>query len=205
MPGHNAKRASVAVVMACAFVSGCVTRPVYEESWAEQVRVKSGACPDIDGVYQNTGEAFSRASHDTRVRELFSLAHVLNGAFSYVSFFDDDRLGQTFTDPAKDAHQTVSLQLTEGMLHIEAVLADGSTRTFDLAARGRCRDSTMLVEADWKQDDEFFVRTALALGRAEDGSLLVYRTTTEVVFFLVPLAGHDAAWIRFPPVSNGDS
>lgn len=198
----------IAVILVCAFVSGCVTRPVYGESWAEQVKVESGACPVIDGVYQNAGERFSKAKHDTYERRTVSLAHLLNGGIhTFGSHQADDRLGQTFYDPAEDAYQTVSFQLVEDKLHIKASLADGSTRTFDLPTRQRCRDSTvLLLKADWgdiviSRGFNVFERWTIALGRAEDGSLLVRQSEASLVWLVLPIGYTGADWIRFPPVA----
>lgn len=208
MSHTSIKRPLFFVVMVCAFASGCVGRAVYDESWAEQVKVESDACPAIDGVYQNAGERFAKAKHDTHERRAVSLAHLLNGGNYYLSHQADDQLGQTFEDPAEDPYQTVSLRLEEGKMNVEASLADGSTRAFDLPTRQQCRDSTLLLESDWGNSGtaiklSVIERTTLALGRAEDGSLLVHGSESSVFFilFLPFSAGTYGDWTRFPPVA----
>lgn len=188
-----------AVILASAFASGCGYHPVYDESWAEQVKVESDACPVIDGDYQNAGETFLKPPIGRIERENVSLAHLLNGWNDAGGHQADNRLGQTFYDPAEDAYQTVSLRLADGKLHIEAALADGSSRAFDLPTRRQCRDSTLLLEAFWDSFEIGYIRETVALGRAEDGSLLAYKAWTTV--FIAPLVGHDAVWIRFPPAA----
>ena len=191
----------LAVILICAFASGCVFRPVYGEFWAKQVKVESDACPVIDGNYQNAGEMFSKAKHDTYEHEMISLAHLMNRWDDIGAGKADKRLGMTFADPAEDAYQTVSLRLVKGKLHIEASLADGGARAFDLPTRQQCRDSTVVLEADWFDDGEAISgRKTLALGRAEDGSLLVYEAATEF-FWLWPIPSRSASWKRFPPVA----
>jgi hypothetical protein len=55
---------------------------------------------------------------------------------------------------------------------------------------------------DWNIDEISVVRNTLALGRAEDGSLLVRESGSGVVYFLVPIfAATGADWIIFPPVA----
>ena len=210
MLNGNANRPCLAVILACVFASGCVTRerPVYGIAWAEQVKVESDTCPVIDGDYQNAGERFSKAKHDTYEREIVSLAHLLNGGNYHVSHQADDRLGQTFYDPAQDVYQTVSLRLAEGKLHVEAARADGSTRAFDLPTRQRCRDSTLLLKKGWGDSGTAIYysiaeRTTLALGRAEDGSLLVRGSESTVGFVMyLPISWQTFAdWTRFPPVA----
>lgn len=205
----NAKRPCLAVILVCVLASGCVitTPPVYEESWAEQVKVKSGACPVIDGEYQDAGERFTRlpSPYD---RYAVSLAHLLNGWNDADGRKADNRLGRTVADLGQDASQTVSLRLVEGKLHIEASLADGSTRTFDLPTRQRCRDSmVLLLEAEWDHESDIDAavvsRSTLALGRAKDGSLLVRESELSVSYvFVVPIEAQTFAdWTRFPLVA----
>ena len=177
--------------------------PMDKGSWADQVKVESDACPVIDGEYQNVGATFTKAKHDTYECTPVSLAHLLNEWDDSELRKSDNRLGKTSPDPAKDTYRTVRLRLLDGKLHVEASLADGSTRAFELATRQRCRDSTLLLEADWDDSSEIgpFRRT-LALGRAEDGSLLVRESEWGVVFFFVPIPVFTAAyWTRFPPVA----
>lgn len=214
MPFIDAGRSCLAFSFTCALMSGCVARPVYDETWAEQVKVESGACPIIDGEYRNAGKPGMKEKHKAKCQECEhitrSLAHILNGGYGYEWHEAQDRLGHTTSDAATDEHQSIRLQLAEDKLHVEALLADGSTMTFDLPTRQRCRNSTVLLEVSWDGTDimgsvPFFSvvnRASLALGRAEDGSLLVRSTSTNGMFLLEwPLflaAWGD--WTRFPQV-----
>jgi hypothetical protein len=182
---------------------------VYWESWAKQVLVESGACPVIDGDYQNAGERFLKAKHDTYERQNVSLAHLLNHWVSAQQPPADDRLGRTAFNPAEDAYQSVSLRLTEGTLHIRASRADGGTRAFDLPTRQQCRDSLLFLEKGWGDSGTMLYlsvveRSALWLGRAEDGSLLVRQSASGVgfVMYLPVSVDTEAFWFRFPPVAH---
>jgi hypothetical protein len=119
-----------------------------------------------------------------------------------------DRLGRTAFDPAEDPYQMVSLRLAEGKLHVEASRADGSSRAFDLPTRQQCRDSTLLLEKGWGNSGTMLYlslveRATLALGRAEDGSLLVRYSTSGAGFFmyLPVMVATEAFWIKFPPAA----
>lgn len=147
--------------------------PMPSGSWADQAKVESGASPVIDGEFLSAGGRFSKAKHDTFECTTASLAHLLNSWDDSGLRQADKRLGLTSPDPAKDPYQKVSLRLRDSKLHVEASLADGSTRAFDLPTRQPCRDSTLLLEADRDDDEVVFFRRTGALGRAEDGSLLV--------------------------------
>jgi WD40 repeat protein len=176
--------------------------PIYREPWGEQVKVESGACPVIDGEYQNAGETFTKAKHDTYDCTPVSLAHLLNSWDDSALRQADKRLGRTSQDPAKDPYRTVSLRLLDGKLHVEASLADGSTRAFDLPTRQQCRDSTLLLEADWDGDEIGPLRRTRALGRAEDGSLLERDSEWGVGFLFVPVPYFTFPyWTRFSPVA----
>jgi hypothetical protein len=199
MLNGNTKQSYLAVILVGAFASGCVSRPVYHDSWAEQVEVESDACPVIDGEYQNAGEAFSQGWLEGVKRHEMSLAHLVNGGYGYGSHQADDRLGTTFYDAAKSTYQTVSLRLVGDKLHIEASRADGSIRTFELPTHQRCRNSTLLVETDWWLSPFMVARLGYAIGRAEDGSLLAYGTSSGAGVFVG--GGTGAIWIRFPPVA----
>ena len=172
-------------------------------SWADQVKVESGGCPVIDGEYQNAGETFTKAKHDTYECTTVSLAHLLNSWDDSGLRQADQRLGPTSPDPVKDPYQKVSLRLLDGKLHVEASLADGSTRAFDLPTLQQCRDSTLFLEADWDDSSEpTIVRRTRALGRAEDGSLLVRDSEGGVAFILLPIPVFSFAELtRFPPVA----
>jgi hypothetical protein len=204
----SANRRSLAVILVCAFATGCVHRPVYWESWAKQVIVEPGACPVIDGDYQNAGERFLKAKHHTYERQNVSLAHLLNGWVSAKRFPAHDRLGRTAFNPAEDPYQSISLRLAEGKLHIRASRADDSTQAFDLPTRQQCRDSILLLEKGWGDSGtglyfSLVERSALGLGRAEDGSLLVRHSASGVGFvMLLPVSvDTEAFWFRFPPVA----
>jgi WD40 repeat protein len=176
--------------------------PMPSGSWADQVKVESGACPVIDGEYQNAGGKFSKAKHHTYECTTVSLAHLLNSWDDSGLRQADKRLGTTSPDPAKDPYQKVSLRLLDGRLHVEASLADGSTRAFDLPTHQQCRDSTLFLEADWDDGEAWFFRRSGALSRAEDGSLLVREGEGGVAFFFLPIPYFTfATWIRFPPVA----
>jgi hypothetical protein len=177
--------------------------PMPGGSWADQMKVESGGCPVIDGEYLNAGGRFSKAKHDTFECTTVSLAHLLNSWDDSALRQADKRLGLTSPDPAKDPYQKVSLRLLDGKLHVEASLADGSTRAFALPTLQQCRDSTLFLEADWDDSSEpTIVRRTRALGRAEDGSLLVRDSEGGVAFILLPIPVFSfAEWTRFPPVA----
>lgn len=200
-----------AALACCALVSGCVSIDSYPDEWAEMVQVKSGACPDIDGEHKNAAEQFDKTKNGVHERIGRSLAHLLNGGSLYAWHQADNRFGKTIVDPAQDAYQTISLRLVEGKLHIKASLSGGSTKTFDLPTRQRCSDSTLLLEGDWHGTATLLTlslfltivdRVTLALGRAEDGSLLVRETAMGGAFIAwAPIPAYvDSAWTRFPPV-----
>jgi hypothetical protein len=211
------RNTGLAAICGCALVSGCISYPaVYGATWAEQVTVESEACPVIDGEYLNVGEQFYQVEHGAYMRTTRSLAHLLNGGNSRQndgapmgtrpSHQADDRLGETWHDPSRDAYQTIRLRLAKGMLSVEASRADGSIRAFDLPTRQRCRDSTLLLEPAWYVDSlvvtNMIGRDTLALGQAEDGSLLVLETRArELIVILTPFRETAAAWIRFPPAA----
>ena len=177
-------------------------RPTPSGSWADQVKVKSDACPVIDGEYLNAGGRFSKAKHNTYECTTVSLAYLLNGWGGPNLDKAVDRLELTSEDPAKDPHQTISLRLLDGKLHVQASLADGSTRAFELPTQQKCQDSTLLLQADWYGEEAWVSRRTLALGRAEDGSLLVRESEGGVAFLLVPVPTFTFAyWTRFPPIA----
>ena len=112
-------------------------------------------------------------------------------------------------DPDEGKYQTIKLRLANNVLHIEALRADGSSRAFDLPTRKECRDSTLILEKGWGDSDSMLVASALArstiaLGRAEDGSLLVRDSQSGVGFvvWLPIVAGTFADWTRFPPAAS---
>ena len=191
----------ITIVATAAFASGCVTTAVYEESWAQQVQVDSGACPTIDGVYQNAGEKFTEEGSDGLRRNDPSLAHLLNGGWSNESIVTDDRLGTTFHDATRDPYQTVSLHLDGGKLRVEAALTDGTTQKFAMPVKHRCRNSLLVLETEYGYDlfAAAFIRGYYALGRAEDGSLLAYQNITGEA--LAVFWKYESSWTRFPSVA----
>ena len=57
-------RSGFALILAGTFATGCSTMiPFYPDSWAGQVKAESGACPAVDGEYQNAGEWFAWAKY----------------------------------------------------------------------------------------------------------------------------------------------
>jgi hypothetical protein len=167
------------------------------------VKVESGACPAIDGNYQNASDEFTYDGFTPRV---VSLAHKLNGGIATSPHVADDRLGRTHYDAATDVYRTIRLQLVADKLHVEASGADGSTRAFDLPTRLPCRDSMLILEG--KTDVVFYLilnavtQYTLALGRAEDGSLLVLDSNKGAgTYGVLPVAGSAAYWMRYRPVA----
>jgi hypothetical protein len=200
------KRPCIAAVLVGVVTSGCVMneRAVYGIDWPEKVKMETDACPVIDGDYQNSGERFASGTYE---RQAVSLAHLFNGG-SEKWHRAENRLGRTSFNPAEDGYQTVRLRLAEASLHIEGVRADGSTKSFDLPTRQQCKNSTLLLEGDWGGSETMLLasavgRSTLALGRAEDGSLLVRQSETGVgfVLWLPVFAGTFADWTRFQPAS----
>lgn len=195
----STRQSCFAVILVSAFNSGCISFPaVYGETWAAPVKLEADACPVIDGDYQNAGERFSQGTYE---RQAISLAYLLG---SHAQQRDDESLGYTFENPAEDAYQTVSLKLTEEKLQVVASRADGSSRAFDLQRRDGCRDSAVLLKAAWDNGSALVAsmasRNTLALGRAEDGSLLVRGSSSGVAFVMwMPIiGGSDKSWTMFP-------
>lgn len=213
---------SVTCIAALLAVSatGCTTmRPIYPDSWPAQVVVKNGACPVIDGEYQNTGEWFAGERYVAGpARQTVSLAYLLNAGAAYILYdgyigAEDEvspdyvnRLGKTYRDPARDAYRTIALRLADDTLHVEASLADDEKRTFALPVSQRCRDSLLVLEtglspAEVYDEYPFVVgRSTYALGRAEDGSLLMHASSWDMMFFVfMPILAEKAeSWVRFP-------
>jgi hypothetical protein len=202
-----------AALAASAGIAGCVSTAHYDKSWAQQVEVDSGACPNLDGRYQNAGELSVKA-HDGSTRSVdVSLADLLNAwgepGTDLLRHDDDNRLGSTHSDPAQDPYQSVTLRHADGKLHVVATDAQGVTRSFALLTSGRCRASTLLLKASWANSETFGLllslvqRESLALGKAEDGSLLVRRGDARGAFVLQwpILAFADGDWMRFAPTA----
>ncbi len=204
----NVQRAWIAMVLGCAFTSGCVIneRAVYGIDWADKVQLEGDECPVVDGEYQNAGERFASGTYE---RQDVSLAHLFNGGREKWHNATD-RLGRTAFDPAEDGFKKVRLQLLEGSLYVEATREDGSTRAFNVPTSRECHDSTMFLEGNWGDSATMVfasavARSTVALGRAEDGSLLVRESDTGVGFVLwLPIvAGRFSEWTKFPPVAPG--
>jgi hypothetical protein len=186
---------------------------VYEESWAEQVKVESGTCPIIDGEYLNVGDRGIRekdkAKCDSCGRSTRSLAGLLMLGYDYNVAEDEIRLDPAIDDPTTYVYRSINLRLVGNELHVEALLPDQSVERFELSTRHKCRNSTMLLSTSWDGTDimgsvpfvSFISHTSLALGRAEDGSLLVRTGSTEGLFLLEwPLIlTMGGTWTRFPP------
>jgi hypothetical protein len=200
----NFNAPGLAVILASAFTSGCIVneRAIYGVDWADKVRLESEECPVIDGEFQNAGERFESGTY---ARQAVSLAHLFNGG-SEKWHNEPNRLGRTAFDPTEDEYRTVSLRLADSNLHIEAMREDGGTQAFDLPTRHECRDSTLILESDWGDSETMLMasavgRSTVALGRAEDGSLLVRESQTGVgfVLWLPVVAGKFSEWTRFSP------
>lgn len=191
----------LALVAAC--ICGCVTRPVYHDAWAARVNVEPGACPPIDGEYSDAGEAYTRTGNGGFQRHARSLAEIFNVTLN--SAFDDGTIEQVaFADaPVRDT-RTVRLHLAGNTLQVKATFSDGGTTSFDLPVQKRCRDSILILAAvrDSTGDSAFAVtgKYVTALGRTEDGSLLVRKSETEAGFFwLLPLGvTSHGEWMMFP-------
>ncbi|HEY7752613.1 MAG TPA: hypothetical protein VH856_02235 [Steroidobacteraceae bacterium] len=218
------KRSLFAAILVCASAAGCSTmRPIYPDSWPEQTMVKNGACPSIDGEYQNAGEWFAGRKYVTNpAGQSVSLAFLLNAGPAYVLYdgsvgeADDlspdyvNRLGRTHRDPARDAYRTIALRVADDRLHVEASLADGSKRSFSIPARQRCRDSLLFLETELSPAEEYYEfpfnvgRSTYALGRAGDGSLLYHASSWDMMFFIfMPMLAENAeSWVRFPVVEQ---
>jgi hypothetical protein len=197
----STKGSCLAVILASAFGSGCLSFPgVYGETWAAPVQLEGETCPNIDGDYQNAGEKYDS---DTYARTDVSLAYLLG---SHAEQRNDNSLAYTFENPAKDAYQSVSLKREADSLQVVASRADGSQRAFELPASKECHDSMLQLGAAWDSGTMLVAsmvgRSKLALGRAEDGSLLVYQKDSGVglLFYMPIVAGTSQEWIMFPLV-----
>lgn len=207
-----------AVLACCVVTSGCVSIGPYPDQWAEKARVESGACPLIDGDYQNEGESFGKTRRGSK-RSTTSLVQVLAEGFS----MESDRMNpsidgpqteqlaespatEPLTDIPPDPHEKVSLRLVGNTLKVTATGTDGSTASFERPVELECRDSMLLVESDWSttlNDEEMptsvflhmLEREAWKLGRAEDGSLLLHVSYAMSVMVL--------EWPIFPALASG--
>lgn len=195
------KRVScLGTILVSAVSSGCISLPaVYGETWAAPVALEGGQCPVIDGDYQNAGERFTLGTYE---KQAISLAYTLG---NYAEQRDDVPAHLTFENPAADAYETVSLQLSAGRLHVVAARADGTRRSFDLPTEKRCHDSAVILKPAWDNGTvlvaSMATRSKLALGRAEDGSLLLLSSDAAMgfLFYMPIVAGSGKEWTLFPP------
>ena len=195
------------MILLAAFSMGCVSKPVYSENWPEQVKLEKDACPVIDGIYENAGEVFLGDGNGHLRPQRVSLAHILNGGYDQQVYTDDERLGKTAYESRLDSYKTIRMQLVDDRLHIEGTRPDGNSRAFDMPVRLRCHDSVMQVESNWQPYIVMNSKLSYSLGRARDGSLLIYATTSAagLVFvaapIVLPVAGGSSSWVRFKPVT----
>lgn len=198
----------LAAICAGTLLAGCFnTSAVIPDDWPEQVVLQGDDCPVIDGTYRNAGEKYEQLWRHDYSRYERSLAHILNGGTGHRSLELWNRLGPTTEIPSEDGFQSVSLRLAAGQLQVTASDAAGGERTVLLPVKARCRDSVIALDIDWGRyvlfpgfdDDNQVGHISIALGRAEDGSLLVREKEAGSYFFLfTPIAGYrDEAWTRF--------
>ena len=205
----------ITVGLACCLASGCFSTPaIYPEHWAEPVSLEDRACPNIDGIYANSGK--SRWTYGIDGQETYgarSLAHILNGGTGVNSLALWNKLGDSFENANRDPNVSIRLAVGEGRLQVTATHADGSSRSMDLPVQPDCRDGLLALEGDWDTDlwliapvAPEFSRKSIAFGRATDGALLVREGKTAVLWFLITpaFAYREADWIRFAelPVST---
>ncbi len=189
--------AAVASIVA----SGCVNSPpIYGENWPPQVKLEADACPSIDGYYENAGRRSAGALDSPRPASLVNLLefHARSQGFNTEPGFNPDA----------DAYQEVRLRVADDFLYVDATSADGNKRSFIIPTRRHCRDSLLYLES---QPDagtivvaSMYERSSIALGRADDGSLLVRGSERFAAFFLyVPVLGiNEGDWTIFPPAAR---
>ena len=190
-------------------LSGCFSHEaIYPVEWGAPESVDGGGCPRLDGIYANAGQVREADAYDASVAEARSLAHILNGGNGVESLSLWNKLGPTSANPAQDPNVTVELKHVGERLQVIATHADGERRSLELELPPECHDGLFAFEADWDADTETiapvapeFSLNSLALGRADDGSLLLHaRKTASLFFFFVPAFGYtETAWLRFPP------
>jgi hypothetical protein len=197
------------VLLAACVVSGCIaTDAVYPATWAGRVKLDANECPVIDGEYSNRGDMslegepmFEAAAQAYSVESgSISLADMLAGQAE-----GQERLNFTRVDATTDPHRSVKLHVDGATLHVLAMRADGSSRSFELPVGGRCDGSLIDAGASWDGATTILAssvdRSSMKLGRAEDGALLI-RTKQSSGYFItyVPMFGtKDERWIRFVP------
>jgi len=192
--------AITAVLLIAVCTSGCFTASVYDDSWAPLAKTQAGACPEIEGVFENAGEYFSEGKGGKLDREELSLAHILNGGWSLPTHHVADGFGTTFYKAADDEFREISLRLEGDRLLVEAMRPGGELRKFAMPVRHGCHDSLQVLATDWGMDlfSASFMRGHYAIGRAEDGALLVYRRAYgEALGVFWAVKGE---WIRFAEV-----
>lgn len=226
----QAMRAGAACA-AVAFAAGCVSGGVYPNAWAEKQEVGSAGCPVIDGEYLNEGEYFEKVDDDGLVRHTMTFSDSFGckecpgdelapgESFGCMECFGDEQTPIPEVAAVTSPYERFSLRLVDKTLHIRATAADGSTRSFEETVRTSCRDSMMLVGAEWwssleeEEGQEMFgatlgmsilARGSLKLGRAEDGSLLVRQSATGslLLFYWPILPMSFSEWVRFPPAAT---
>jgi hypothetical protein len=210
-------RAAIRTGAACAafvFVAGCVSGGVYPDAWAEKAEAGSTGCPVVDGEFVNEGEFFEKVDDDGLIRHTTTL-----GEFGCLKCQPDKESARVTVAAVTDSYEKFRLRLVDETLHIQAIAADGSTLDVEQPVRKRCRDSMMLVEADWwssledEEGQEMFgatlgmsmvARRNWKLGRAADGSLLVRagESGSLLVFYWPILPMSFSEWVRFPPAAT---
>ncbi|MGQ0384838.1 MAG: hypothetical protein ACT4UP_09205 [Gammaproteobacteria bacterium] len=195
------------MIVSCAMAvlaSGCVTQPVYHESWAAQVKLaEDDGCPDVDGIFGNAGDGYERKSRDRLEHHDLSLAHLLNGGFGMERHHAPDRFGDTSYAASADSYQAVNLRREGEFLLVEGFQGGQVVRSFRMPVRLPCRDSLLVVESAISYDlfMAAFARGYYALGRADDGSLLAYGSIGGVM--LGAIWGSTAFWARFAESAPG--
>lgn len=196
----------LAAICAGGLLAGCFsTSGMIPDEWAKPVVLQGDDCPAIDGTYRNAGETYEPDYSGQYSRHERSLAHILNGGTGRPSLELWNRLGPTAANPSEDRFDSISLHLDDSQLHVSAIDTEGAGRTMSLPVQVRCRDSVIALDVDWgtyfkgpmSYDD--VGRISLALGRAEDGSLLLRETEagTYIYLFMPVFAYREEAWTRF--------
>jgi hypothetical protein len=168
------------VIAFCLLLAGCVTRPEMHDSWADQVQVGEGQCPDIDGVYRNAGD---RSILHFTLGATASLAHLLNGEFESFEHRNEARLGTTWSNPERDPVRAIRVIHLGDTLRFETMVEGGRGRTLELRTSETCQKSLVTPAEEWPHEypgvgEPVDAAYGLAFGRLADGSLLV-RTSTK--------------------------
>jgi hypothetical protein len=196
----------LAAICAGGLLAGCFSASgMIPDDWAEPIVLQGDDCPAIDGTYRNAGETYEPDYSGQYSRHERSLAHILNGGTGRPSLELWNRLGPTAANPSEDRFDSVSLRLANGQLHVSAADTEGDGRTMSLPVHVRCQDSVLALDVDrgtyfkGPSSYEDVGRISLALGRAEDGSLLLRETEagTYIFLFMPVFAYREEAWTRF--------